>query len=1268
MSEIRTAVDRVLVRCEAAWTPAVERHVTGAGEDPESWLPSAAGLLRASWNEGGRDCAVAAVAVLEYALDVGEKRDPRRPRWVLHLWLAERTLALRFEDHRLSDDVHHYLAAQTQGRPADASVAVAATYPEEPPPRHFEPPRPSHPHAVRLAEGLPADDLVRPCLLARLAQSALFRLESGDMSALADAGRWADAAFAGITADHLEAGLVSSTTVHATLARFRDRPSDTRGVQLALTAGRSALRAVEHSRRHGVRPVGGEAASAHLSFSLALTASLMLHLDGEVVDEAIAQLEAFRACAPPDDNGTYAGNMPALLCARALLTGSHADLRRSDELWAALQRDLPPDHPLLPHIADKRTACAKMEQMLRRLPRGASLVKFVGPMLGPMLGPLLSGVQLPPIRMYVPPGRPGVRSPGPGPEDFAPFTGVPRPAQADAGPGRTGGVTFVWPPGPPADAGPAEPASAADLDGLPPDAAAVRGALLGAGVSDPRRLALAVDQLQAVLAGPLPDGRRGFAAAVLVQLMAAQFTFSEDPRDLERVVRCGDEQLALLPPTSPRYVELLCAVEMHRHDHGTLHQDEATVARACDALAWAAGRMPEMSASWLGCAIPYAQALATVSWLRRDVTGTQEAVRLVELAARSLEALPGRPEYSPELAEVREQLRPALAAVTELVRRAHDDVTWHRYGDEESVSWDPAADRVLPPRARFENARTALGGAVERRDWALATDAAEAALEALPLMVSQALHRDDRQAVLRIALLGRRYPAPAGPRRTADLPDRLAGTSLARTACAVALAAGRTEQAAALLEQGRAVLMGQDLQARSDVSDLAAVHPHAAREFTALARRLRETETAEAAGAPDDGPDSRRRHVAGAADGPGEAARIRHQHAVAEEWQRLLARIRGLDGFERFLLPPSAEQMRREAEQGPIVLINIDRLRSDALVVTAQGIRLVHLDATEGRLAHTARRFLTAVSAGAGESRARRKEAAETVFDTLEWLWDTIAEPVLAAAGLTRPIPEGTPRGAVPRLWWSASGPLAHLPLHAAGHHRAAALGDGRSVLDRVASSYTPSIRALRHARQAPAAGPSAGPFLAVRRPTGADGREGASVAEVAAMARTLGGLRTVQGADATVQRVLTELSSAATVHFACHGLSDAEDPSRSHLELADGRLGVLDVARGHLPHAQLAVLLACHTTRTDRLPDEAVHLTSAFQTAGYPQVVGALWESTDLVSVRLTERLYRTLRTFGGGLDVTDTARAVHGIVRELRARHAGSPRVWAPYVHTGR
>ncbi|MYX40196.1 hypothetical protein GTW59_03695, partial [Streptomyces sp. SID89] len=65
-------------------------------------------------------------------------------------------------------------------------------------------------------------------------------------------------------------------------------------------------------------------------------------------------------------------------------------------------------------------------------------------------------------------------------------------------------------------------------------------------------------------------------------------------------------------------------------------------------------------------------------------------------------------------------------------------------------------------------------------------------------------------------------------------------------------------------------------------------------------------------------------------------------------------------------------------------------------------------------------------------------------------------EPVLERLGLL-----DAPAGEEwPRLWWSPGGALAALPLHAAGHH------DGRrSVLDRVVSSYTPTVRALAYAR-----------------------------------------------------------------------------------------------------------------------------------------------------------------------------------------------------------
>lgn len=1258
-------MDRVLARCGVAWSAEAERQVATAGADPGSWLPAAAGLLRASWSgdETGRASAVAAVALMEFALDTGPREHPQRPSWVLHLWLAERTLSFRYGDHQLSRDVHHHLGAQTQGRAADDLVSLAATYPERPLPRHFQPVGQIEQSALRLVAVLPPDDLGRCCVSVRLAQAACFRYESGDQSALDDAWRRAREAYDSVTTDHLEAALVGRTAVHAGVSWFRAHPQDRSAVDFALRAGRTAVAALEFARERGSGHRGYEAASVHLLMATALMATLSHSFDIATVDEAMEHLEVFRAEGPPDDRGLYAVNMASLLAVRAFLGGSGKDIARADELMSALQAELPADNPLYPHIVQKRQAFAQLPRLMKMFPFGTAGVLRK---LRPMLGPLLSGVALPSIQMYAPPESPGYHSPGPGPEDFAEVLGrTPRPAANPGGASRPRAAgrpdAFNWPAGPQDVPSlrdlrtPFDPQKESDLTGLPPHAEAVSRGLFGTGptAADARRLTLAEGELRARLTEPgLDDGRRGWTATVLVSVIVANHVFSEDSDELRRAVDAGDEVLATLPPTSSRYVDLLCAVEFHRHMYGFLHEDTETVGRACGALGWALGRLPENSWQWLGCALQYASVLADEAVLLRDPVKVREADRLYTVSSQRLQGPPDgmRPPggAGDELARRWQVLHVQLDMLRAKVKLAVADVIGDLHAVEETdVRWDPDTETGLPPWARFENARAALGREMERRDWSRAADAAAATLAVLPSLTSSALRREDRQAVVRSALLGRRYPEASAGRRAADVPDQLAGTSLGRTGCAVALAANRTDQAAVLLEQGRAVLMSQDLEARTDISELAAAHPTKAAEFTAVGERMWRAEDATALD---------------------EATRVGTRHSAAEEWQRLLDRIRKLPGFGDFLLPPTVAQMRAEAAQGPIVLVNIDRLRCDALVVTERGIKPVPLRVTEGQLAHTAREFLEAAAVDRDAPLSRKDEARETVFSTLEWLWDTVAKPVLDAAGITDPIPDGTPRAEIPRLWWSTSGPLAHLPIHAAGYQRKEALGERRSVLDRVASSYTPSIRALHHARQAPTAPCAVGSCLAVSQPTGDNGSAGASGDEVDAIARTLRGLRVIEGADAGVKRVLDELPSAATVHFACHGISDPDDPSKSRLELADGPLGVLSVTRQRLPEAQLAVLLACHTARSDRLPDEAIHVTSAFLTAGYPQVVGALWGSADLASVLLTEKLYRSLRHYGAGLDVTDTSRALHAIVRQLRKRYVKAPAMWAQYIHTGR
>ncbi len=83
------------------------------------------------------------------------------------------------------------------------------------------------------------------------------------------------------------------------------------------------------------------------------------------------------------------------------------------------------------------------------------------------------------------------------------------------------------------------------------------------------------------------------------------------------------------------------------------------------------------------------------------------------------------------------------------------------------------------------------------------------------------------------------------------------------------------------------------------------------------------------------------------------------------------------------------------------------------------------------------------------------------------------------------------------------------------------------------------------------------------------------------------------------------ELTGAGIAHFACHAASRSDDPSNSQIYLHDHHDRPFTVATlfpARLQPAQLAFLSACQTARGENLDllDEAIHLTSAFQLAGF--------------------------------------------------------------------
>ena len=164
------------------------------------------------------------------------------------------------------------------------------------------------------------------------------------------------------------------------------------------------------------------------------------------------------------------------------------------------------------------------------------------------------------------------------------------------------------------------------------------------------------------------------------------------------------------------------------------------------------------------------------------------------------------------------------------------------------------------------------------------------------------------------------------------------------------------------------------------------------------------------------------------------------------------------------------------------------------------------------------------------------------------------------------------------------------------------------------------------------------------------------------------GRVTVLTGPQATHDTVLAALPTGRWAHFACHGASDLTNPSASCLLLTDHRqrpLTVVDVARLRLDDAGLAFLSACSTARPGgRLADEAIHLASAFQLAGYRHVIATLWPVGDQHAVDIAADIYTTLTTAGEA----DVAGAVHAAVRRMRRRWGwDTPSVWASHIHVG-
>ncbi|KAJ7452593.1 TPR-like protein [Mycena latifolia] len=491
---------------------------------------------------------------------------------------------------------------------------------------------------------------------------------------------------------------------------------------------------------------------------------------------------------------------------------------------------------------------------------------------------------------------------------------------------------------------------------------------------------------------------------------------------------------------------------------------------------------------------------------------------------------------------------------------------------------------------------------------------------------------------------------------------------LVREAASAAIEAHEYNKAVEWLEQGRSVIWGQVLNLRTPVDELQMLHPKLAAELVSISNLLETSST--------------RSDIEAASFRPSQSlqATARQYHDLAAQRDKLLQQIRGLAGFERFLLPKPISELSPAAKMGPVVLLNTSSYRSDALIlIPGLGDEVMHVplpDFTLDQAQHLTEALGSLVSGGvrSSERLSASREGSlppdEEFSRILSVLWMKIIKPVLNGLAFTNPSSQNPGR-----IWWCPTGPLAFLPIHAAGLYGQGEIL-GSKLSDFLISSYTPSLSALIESLRAKQDLQDGLQLLAVAQPSavGQNLIPGTikEIASIEHLAQRVIPVLHLERDMATVESVQKGMRESRWAHFACHGIQDISTPTNSALLLAgSSKLTLSDIIQLQLPHADLAFLSACQTaTGSKNLQDESVHLTAGMLLAGYRGVIGTMWSIMDNDGPQVAGDVYVHLFKTSPP-DSLKAAEALHLAVQKLRdSDHAGGTKSfsrWVPFIHVG-
>ncbi|KAJ6550825.1 CHAT domain-containing protein [Mycena vulgaris] len=803
---------------------------------------------------------------------------------------------------------------------------------------------------------------------------------------------------------------------------------------------------------------------------------------------------------------------------------------------------------------------------------------------------------------------------------------------------------------------------------------------------------------------------RATALGYLVEALRQRFQHRRDALDIDNAVEMARQALAFHPaPHADRAKSLnnLAATlsDRYRHGYNTADLNESIEHNRAALKLWTSHPWRCVFLSNLGGSLnhrfyhtkdvadiedsieAHREALSLISPLHPDRAGYISNLTLAlwtkfEHAGQNMDDLDESITLQRESVNLRLSPHPArsdsLYNLGITLSKKYKSSLDSRFLDEAIVSLREASLYTFAPISRRFNASKSWAEYADRFNHESALEAYRIAIELLPQMAMLGLDLTSRQEAL---------------------PSGSAGLACNAAACAIQLQ--KYDEAIQFLEAGRSVFWSQALQLRIPLDDLHSSHPELARRASELLTELENGSHRDKSSNWKLPPTSNEHTRLDA-----EAMCYRTLNA---DWAKVLHDIRELEGFEDFLRAMPLAKLQTAATNGPVVILNPAKSGCTALVVTATEEikciplpKLIHsnikkmIDVLREVPSESTFQIYSLIEAHSeslgcsyeqldAPSRLEGQREGSERLDIvnlsygviLAMLWSTVVSPIFVALDLKK-------SAAPPRLWWCPTGPLAFLPIHAAGLYDAQTFQSIDCASDYIISSYVPNLASLLD--------PPKNPDNYFKMTT--------LIAEETQWLTPLPGVRaelleiekhvprqwlTTLGniSPPSMEDALDHLAKSSIMHFACHGIQNFRSPLESGLFISDVPLKVSQIMSRKLAPddgdsiktMSLAFLSACETAKGDtRLPDEAMHLAATLLFTGFRGVVATMWKIDDRDGPKVANKFYEHL--FRNCIpdadppvlpDLTGAAEALQIAVTQLREEPNMPFTRWVPFVHYG-